>query len=1131
VSYNNTRVVQNGVYVGDPAWRERLAGIRRQPSGINRVELVIGGWGDASFTHIKNLIASQGTGTNSLLYRDLVALKEAAGIEAIQYADEQTYDVASAVEFGEMIGRAGLRVTLRPYTDQGFWTSVKSRLGSQVDAVYLQCYDAGAENNPRSWIEAFGGFKVYPGLGANSDTPSSVTAKMRQWQRTLGISGGFMWLNGFMPSDAAKWAGALACGLDPVATVRIVNKNSGKFMDLLNGSMTNGSVIAQQDYDPGNEQRWLVAPSEDGEHFKIVSWLSGQSASIATDSTMTGALLWSWDYNSDSSQQFDLMDAGNGWLKIRNVRSGLSLEIEGGSLANHAVVRQNLDMGAAHQLWRFYTYGDDVLAYENFDYPAGPLGGQDGGEGWSGTWENDLGSTAAVVRGTLADTTNGAAGFVARAARNWAYVGADQRVGRYLDCSSSGLFGAHGYVDGNGRIGARGTSLYMSFVQQPSRSSLFYEFELNRGAVRIAGIGNDTTTAEVNLRTPSGRFIPLGPGDTNENFYVMRIDFKGGNDDVRVYRNPSSAVATATLTMLNVGDMSFNRISLAAFANGNTVKHGQIRLATSWQEVLGDGPDFSLQAASNLVSDDLFRRVTLAAQVLHGEGQEYYLQTGTQAVRAQLSHAVHFEPGELVDVAGLVERVGPPIVLIEATGRGRGKLALPRPEPMPVPGAQYDSRWVSVVGTLAEIKSGETGVMLELQVGSKRLTAKLRTKEGDAAAWAIDSRLRLSGVLVGPGGSLVAGREEAGCELLLNSAADIEMVARPPWWTLRRLLIMVGVFGTGLALAFIWISLLRRQVEQRTMELNEEVEEHKRTEAELQAEIAERLRMEMQVEKTHKELMIASRQAGMAEVATSVLHNVGNALNSVNVSASLLTDHLKESKLGSLKKAVALLNEHTSNLAAFLTEDSKGKLLPGFLTKVVECLDFEQSSALNEFHELSKNIGHITEIVAMQQDYARTCGVVECVQITEVVEDALRMNSDALASHNVHLERQFASNLPEVSVDRHKVIQILNNLICNAIHACEEAARPDKNITAGVSVIGHRIQISVADNGVGIPSENVNRIFNYGFTTRKNGHGFGLHGSACAAMEMGGTLGARSEGVGKGAVFTLELPIQIPITR
>ena len=421
--------------------------------------------------------------------------------------------------------------------------------------------------------------------------------------------------------------------------------------------------------------------------------------------------------------------------------------------------------------------------------------------------------------------------------------------------------------------------------------------------------------------------------------------------------------------------------------------------------------------------------------------------------------------------------------------------------------------------------------MLELQVGSKRLTAKLRTKEGDASAWAIDSRLRLSGVLVGPGGSLVAGREEAGCELLLNSAADIEMVARPPWWTLRRLLIMVGVFGTGLALAFIWISLLRRQVEQRTMELNEEVEEHKRTEAELQAEIAERLRMEMQVEKTHKELMIASRQAGMAEVATSVLHNVGNALNSVNVSASLLTDHLKESKLGSLKKAVALLNEHTSNLAAFLTEDSKGKLLPGFLTKVVECLDFEQSSALNEFHELSKNIGHITEIVAMQQDYARTCGVVECVQITEVVEDALRMNSDALASHNVHLERQFASNLPEVSVDRHKVIQILNNLICNAIHACEEAARPDKNITAGVSVIGHRIQISVADNGVGIPSENVNRIFNYGFTTRKNGHGFGLHGSACAAMEMGGTLGARSEGVGKGAVFTLELPIQIPITR
>ncbi len=211
--FNGNEVVTNGVYVGDTDWGALIASLK---SEVGRVEMCIGGWGDPSFDYIKTLIAEQGTGTNSVLYRNFKALKDAIDIDAIQYDDEQTYDTASAVAFGNMIVGLGMKVTLCPYTAQTFWTQVKSQLGSNVDAIYLQCYDGGAGNNPATWNAAFGGFKVYPGLWGNTDTPPGVTSKMRNWQQTLGITGGFMWLNGGLPADALKWGQALAFGLDPL---------------------------------------------------------------------------------------------------------------------------------------------------------------------------------------------------------------------------------------------------------------------------------------------------------------------------------------------------------------------------------------------------------------------------------------------------------------------------------------------------------------------------------------------------------------------------------------------------------------------------------------------------------------------------------------------------------------------------------------------------------------------------------------------------------------------------------------------------------------------------------------------------------------------------------------------------
>jgi hypothetical protein len=215
VYYNGTLVAQNGGYVGDPDWGAELAALR--PT-IIRIELVIGGWGDPSFTNIKNLIATNGTSSGSILYENFQALKNATGVDAIQYDDEQTYDVASAVALGNLIASLGMKVTLCPYTAQSYWASVKSQLGTNVDAIYLQCYSGGAGNinNVGSWNSAFGGFKVYPGLWVDSSDCPTITTAMLNWRQTLGITGGFILMNGFLPVDGHKWGQALAFGLDPL---------------------------------------------------------------------------------------------------------------------------------------------------------------------------------------------------------------------------------------------------------------------------------------------------------------------------------------------------------------------------------------------------------------------------------------------------------------------------------------------------------------------------------------------------------------------------------------------------------------------------------------------------------------------------------------------------------------------------------------------------------------------------------------------------------------------------------------------------------------------------------------------------------------------------------------------------
>ena len=293
----------------------------------------------------------------------------------------------------------------------------------------------------------------------------------------------------------------------------------------------------------------------------------------------------------------------------------------------------------------------------------------------------------------------------------------------------------------------------------------------------------------------------------------------------------------------------------------------------------------------------------------------------------------------------------------------------------------------------------------------------------------------------------------------------------------------------------------------------------------LTRDITGRKRSEAELGKAHKDLVDVSRQAGMAEVATSVLHNVGNVLNSVNVSATVVSDSIKKSERANLSKVVALLREHEADLGAFLSTDAKGKQIVAFLGKLAEHLSDEQTATVEELKVLQKNIGHIKDVVSMQQSYAMVSGVTENLNVVELIEDTLRMNGESLARHDVEVVREFA-DVPDVTVDKHKLLQILVNLVRNAKHSCDDAGLAKKRLTLRVANGNGRVKISVSDNGLGISPENLPRIFNHGFTTKKDGHGFGLHSGALAAREMGGALLVHSEGVGRGATFTVELPVE-----
>jgi signal transduction histidine kinase len=338
------------------------------------------------------------------------------------------------------------------------------------------------------------------------------------------------------------------------------------------------------------------------------------------------------------------------------------------------------------------------------------------------------------------------------------------------------------------------------------------------------------------------------------------------------------------------------------------------------------------------------------------------------------------------------------------------------------------------------------------------------------------------------------------------------------------------IWGGFCVVAFLWLSILLSRGIYSQVNIIEEA----RAEAESERQTTQRLMAEQQaagreLDKVNKQLLDTSRQAGMAEVATGVLHNVGNVLTSVNVSANVIRDKVAQSRVANLAKASDMIQAHRTDLAAFFTEDQKGRQLPGYFSILAKELAEENATIASELSNLARGIDHIKQVVQLQQDMATSSTFCQSADPAILLEDALRINLVSLERHKIEIVRD-VQELGEINLDTHKVLQILINLISNAKNALKRMEPSgDRRIILRLVALqreGRRfVRFEVADTGIGIPHENLSRIFTHGFTTHASGHGFGLHASANVAREMGGVLTVASKGPGRGATFILEIPV------
>ncbi len=345
---------------------------------------------------------------------------------------------------------------------------------------------------------------------------------------------------------------------------------------------------------------------------------------------------------------------------------------------------------------------------------------------------------------------------------------------------------------------------------------------------------------------------------------------------------------------------------------------------------------------------------------------------------------------------------------------------------------------------------------------------------------------------------------------------------------------LISTIAAGLLLLFVLLALLRKTVvaplgvlTRHAVEIGKSDDYGRAIALERGDEIGVLSRefesMMRKLERSRAELVDTARAAGMSEIATGILHNVGNALNSVGVSTEVIDAKLRSSRQQKLDKLAELVRAQGERFGEFVAHDPRGRHVAPFLLEVADGLRDEHAQLAEEVRTLASGVEHIRALVAAQQDFARKSELRESVELESLVDMAWGIVGRATSATLPELVREIEP-LGRVPVQRHKLVQVLVNLLKNACESVAAAGRAPGRVTVVLRSHSGRLELEVRDDGLGISREHLPQLFRHGFTTKSDGHGFGLHSCANAATEMGGSIRVHSDGPGRGASFTLELP-------
>lgn len=295
-------------------------------------------------------------------------------------------------------------------------------------------------------------------------------------------------------------------------------------------------------------------------------------------------------------------------------------------------------------------------------------------------------------------------------------------------------------------------------------------------------------------------------------------------------------------------------------------------------------------------------------------------------------------------------------------------------------------------------------------------------------------------------------------------------------------------------------------------------------------DITIRKQAEAELARAQEEALVNAHAAGKAEFATTVLHNIGNVLNSVNVDSLHIRKTLESMRLPQFVLACQLLLDNQKDLATFLTSDPRGQKLPEYLTRVSEVIAKEAGGISRLSDSIGNKIDLMRDIIETQQNYATANSGAQRQELVQLVEEALKVQHNSLTKRHVVLKQNFNQVNPVV-VNASKLIHVVINLLKNAVEAMEKTPNNQRILQISIDGDQDKVVLKIKDHGMGISAENMPKMFTHGFTTKKQGHGFGLHYCARTIEAMGGTIAVESEGPNKGATFTLTFPADVPFQR